>query len=79
MKHIMFSDDERLCLYRTPVVEKSPNRIEIFKDREFNEPAIIINARFAKKGATKNDPPTLIDGHFDDFQLCPLNPKVPKE
>ena len=79
MQHFEFSEDESLCLYRTPIIDKHPNRIEIYKDKNYSEPAISIHARFAKKGATKNDPPIISEGHFDGFQLCPLNSKVPPE
>lgn len=70
---ILFSPDESFALRRSPVLGKAPNAIELYKDGNFAAPHAVINARFQKKGATKSDPPIVFNGHFDGFQLCPVN------
>jgi len=59
-----------------PEAPKEPNSIEIYRDHNFAEPAIRIVARFPTKGTKKKDPPSFINGKFDGFELCPLNPAV---
>lgn len=53
-----------------------PSQIEIYRDSDFSQPAGRIQARFPKKGKNKKEAPTFINGKFDGFELCPLNPAV---
>lgn len=56
-----------------PENPSQPNSIEVYLNGEFEEPARRIQARFPVKGK-KKDPQTFIDGRFDGFEICPLNP-----
>jgi len=46
MQHLIFSDDESICVFRTPIVDKNPNKIEVFRNNNFAEPAATIHAKF---------------------------------
>lgn len=73
----MWSPDESVCLRLAPPESPNqPNQIEIYRNGQFGEPAIRIYARFPTKGKNKKDPPIFVTGHFDGFELCPLNPAV---
>lgn len=77
MKTLLWAPDETLCLRIVPAENSNtPNYIEVFRDRNFERPAALIHAKFPRKGKNKKDPPIFINGSFDGFALCPMNPKV---
>ena len=83
IKSIRFSNDEKYCLRLVPQQSaKDVNAIEIYKDGNFSAPYITIPAKFATKStsnAKKGIAPTYIDGRFDGFDLCCLNPLLEPE
>lgn len=83
MKSIRWSHDEKYCIRLVPQTSpKQVNSIEVYKDNNFNAPHFVIEAKFATKAnqnAKKGMPPTYVDGRFDGFDLCCLNPAVDPE
>lgn len=79
LKSIKFTPDEKFCFRLVPsLTSKDVNLIEIYKDGDFSKFQTIA-AKFAKKAEKKGDPPIFVDGKFDGFEICPLNPIVPAE
>lgn len=75
LKTIYWSPDESICMRMCPPEgPNQPNQIEVYKNGEFAQPAARIVARFPRKGQNKREPPTFVNGKFDGFSLCPLNP-----
>ena len=80
MKTIMWSPDERVCLRMCPPEgPNQPNQVEVYLNGDYAQPFARIVAKFPRKGANKKDPPTFVNGKFDGFELCPLNPASPNE
>jgi uncharacterized protein with WD repeat len=83
MKSIRFSQDETYCIRLVPCNNsKDGNSIEIYKNGDFNAPFSVIQAKFQTQGAKnakKGLAPIVVDGRFDGFDLCCLNPAVPIE
>ena len=79
MKTLMWAPDESICLRMVPPEgPKEPNHVEVYRDCDFTQPAAQIYARFPRKGVNKKDPPIFVNGKFDGFALCPLNPANPE-
>ena len=77
LKTLLWSPDESICLRMVPGESDSqPNSIEVYRDGDFRQPAHTIHARFPRKGKNKKDPPIFVNGKFDGFELCPLDPNV---
>lgn len=80
MKTLMWAPDESICLRMAPPDgPNQPNHVEVYRDNDFTQPAAQIYARFPRKGVNKKDPPTFVNGKFDGFALCPLNPASPQQ
>lgn len=79
LKTLMWSPDERVCLRLVQTPATQANYIDVYRDGNYEAPAVTIMARFQRKGPTKKDPPIFVDGRFDGFELCPLNPAVPAD
>ena len=83
MKSIRFSQDESHCIRIVPCNnQKDVNSIEIYKNGDFKAPHLVIPAKFQVKGAKnakKGLAPSYVDGRFDGFDLCCLNPDLPAE
>ena len=80
MKSIRFSIDEKFCFRLAPGLSaKDVNSIEVYRDNDFTKPTCVIWSRFPVKALKKGLPATFVDGRFDGFDLCPLNPANPEK
>lgn len=80
LKTLMWSPDESIMLRMAPPDgPNQPNHVDVYRNNDFTQPAHQIFARFPRKGANKKDPPIFVNGKFDGFELCPLNPAVSPE
>lgn len=80
LKTLMWSPDESIMLRMAPPDgPNQPNHVDVYRNNDFTQPAHQIYARFPRKGANKKDPPIFVNGKFDGFELCPLNPAVSPE
>lgn len=77
LKSVKFSRDEKFCFRLVPALkEEDVNAIEVYRYGDFSKCTTIV-AQFPQKPEKKGDAPIVVDGKFDGFELCPLNPNVP--
>lgn len=55
------------------------NSLEVYENQDFSKPTKVIASRFQVKPAKKTEPAVFLDGHFDGFEIAPLNPLLPEE
>lgn len=80
IKSIKFSKDEKYCVRMVPQTSSTaPNSIEVYEHHDFTKPSKVIASRFQIKPAKKAEPAVIADGHFDGFEIAPLNPNVPED
>lgn len=79
LKSLKFTPDEQYCFRCTQTPSGSTNAIEIYRNHEFKAPWKTIHSKFHHKAPKKGDPMVVVDGKFDGFEFCPLNPAVPAE
>lgn len=80
IKSIKFSADESYCARLVPQqAADKMNAIEIYENSDFTKPTKVIKSRFQIKPPKKQEPAIFAEGHFDGFEIGPLNPNVPRE
>jgi hypothetical protein len=53
------------------------NSIEIYQNLDFTQPTKVIHSRFQLRPPKKQEAAIITEGHFDGFEIGPLNPFMP--